>query len=60
MNLVEAVLKANESAALDALKDILPRAQPSATWAILMHAASWHEQRTYDTPHSTIFGLLYP
>ena len=54
MNLVEAVLKANESAALGALKDILPRAQPSATWAILMHAASWHEQRTYDTPHSTI------
>ncbi|MHA2423280.1 MAG: hypothetical protein ACXAEF_00700 [Candidatus Thorarchaeota archaeon] len=54
MNLVEAVLKANESAALEALKDIIPRAQPSATWAILMHAASWHEQRTYDTPHSTI------
>jgi len=54
MNLVEAVLKANESAALEALKDIIPRAQPSAIWAILMHAASWHEQRTYDTPHSTI------
>ncbi|MFW9850597.1 MAG: hypothetical protein ACFFF4_15805 [Candidatus Thorarchaeota archaeon] len=57
MNLVEAVLKANESAALEALKDIIPRAQPSATWAILMHAASWHEQRTYDTPHSTILAF---
>ncbi|MDF1540496.1 MAG: hypothetical protein P1Q69_16490 [Candidatus Thorarchaeota archaeon] len=54
MKLVEAILKANESAALDALKDMLPRAQPSATWAILTHAAAWHEQRTYDTPHSTI------
>ncbi|MHA1905693.1 MAG: hypothetical protein ACW98Y_00190 [Candidatus Thorarchaeota archaeon] len=57
MNLVEAVLKAKESEALDALKDILSRAHPSATWAILMHAASWHEQRTYDTPHSTILAF---
>lgn len=54
MNIVEACLKSNESAALAALKDILSRAHPSATWAILMHAASWHEQRTYDTAHSTI------
>ncbi|MFW9954703.1 MAG: hypothetical protein ACFFD3_09135, partial [Candidatus Thorarchaeota archaeon] len=57
MNLVEACLKANETAALEALKDMLSRAQPSAIWAILLHAASWHEQRTYDTPHSSI--LMY-
>lgn len=54
MNLVESCLKGNEIETVKALGEMLPRAQPSATWAILMHAASWHEQKTYDTPHSTI------
>ncbi len=54
MSLVESCLKGDEAGAVQALLDMLPRAQPSAMWAILMHAASWHEQMTYDTPHSTI------
>lgn len=54
MNLVEACLKGDEPEAVKALGEMLPRAQPAAIWAILMHAASWHEQRTYDTPHSSI------
>jgi len=33
---------------------MIPSARPSAIWAVLMHGAAWHEQRTYDTPHSTI------
>jgi hypothetical protein len=33
---------------------MLSSARPSAIWAVLMHGAAWHEQRTYDTPHSTI------
>ena len=54
VNLVESCLKGDEADTVKALGEMLPRAQPSATWAILMHAASWHEQKTYDTPHSTI------
>lgn len=54
MNLVESCLKGDEIGSVKALEEMLQRAQPSAVWAILMHAASWHEQRTYDTPHSTI------
>ncbi|MFW9933251.1 MAG: hypothetical protein ACFFDR_11395 [Candidatus Thorarchaeota archaeon] len=54
MNLVESCLKGDESETIKALGEMLSRAQPSAIWAILMHAASWHEQKTYDTPHSTI------
>ena len=33
---------------------MIPSARPSAIWAVLMHGAAWHEQRSYDTPHSTI------
>jgi hypothetical protein len=54
MNLVEACIKGDESGSVKALGEMIPRAQPAAIWAILIHAASWHEQRTYDTPHSSI------
>ncbi len=54
MNLVEACLKGDESGSVKALGEMVSRAQPAAIWAVLMHAASWHEQRTYDTPHSSI------
>ena len=54
MNLLEACLKGKELEAANAVKELAGRAQPSALWAIIMNAASWHEQRTFDTPHSTI------
>ncbi|TFG12549.1 hypothetical protein EU537_08995 [Candidatus Thorarchaeota archaeon] len=54
MNLLEACLKGKELEAANAVKELVGRAQPSALWAIIMNAASWHEQRTFDTPHSTI------
>ncbi len=54
MNLIESCLRGDEAETVKALEEMLSRAQPSATWAIIMHAASWHEQKTYDTPHSTI------
>ncbi len=54
MNLLEACLKGKGLEAANAAKELAGRAQPSALWAIIMNAASWHEQRTFDTPHSTI------
>ncbi|MHA2079643.1 MAG: hypothetical protein ACW99H_00670, partial [Candidatus Thorarchaeota archaeon] len=39
---------------VNAVRKMIPSARPSAIWAVLMHGAAWHEQRTYDTPHSTI------
>ena len=57
MDLVQACLKADGRLSVNTLRKMISTARPSAIWAILMHAASWNEQRTYDTPHSTI--MLY-
>lgn len=54
MDLVEACLKANGREAVKAVRAMLPSVKPSAIWAIIMHAAAWHEERTFDTSHSTI------
>ncbi len=53
-NLFQACLKADEKAAANLVTEMIGTAQPSAIWAIMMHAASWHEQTEFDTPHSTI------
>ncbi len=57
MDFFQACLKADTREAVNAIRKMLPSARPSAIWAVLMHGAAWHEQRTYDTPHSTI--LIY-
>ncbi len=57
MDFFQACLKADTREAVNAIRKMLPSARPSAIWAVLMHGAAWHEQRTYDTPHSTI--LVY-
>jgi hypothetical protein len=54
MNLLDACLQGNESVTAEETKALIQKAQPAAVWAILLHAAAWHEQKTYDTPHSTI------
>lgn len=54
MDLLEACLKNEGREAVNALRRMVGSAKPSAIWAILMHAAAWQEERTYDTPHSTI------
>ncbi len=54
MDLVEACLKTKGREAVKAVRTMLPSVRPSAIWAIIMHAAAWHEERSYDTPHSTI------
>jgi hypothetical protein len=54
MDFFQACLKADSRAAVNAIKKMYSSARPSAIWAVLMHGAAWHEQRTYDTPHSTI------
>ncbi len=54
MDLLEACLKADGRQAVNSLRKMLGSAKPSAIWAILMHAAAWHEERTYDTPHACI------
>ncbi|MFW9786790.1 MAG: hypothetical protein ACFFE2_13955 [Candidatus Thorarchaeota archaeon] len=54
MDFFQACLKADTRDAVNAVRKMLPSARPSAIWAVLMHGAAWHEQRTYDTPHSTI------
>ena len=54
MDLLEACLKNDGRQAVNAVRKMLGSAKPSAIWAILMHAAAWHEERTYDTPHATI------
>ncbi|TFH09173.1 MAG: hypothetical protein E4H14_04950 [Candidatus Thorarchaeota archaeon] len=54
MDLVEACLKANGREAVKAVRTLLPSVKPSAIWAIIMHAAAWHEERSFDTSHATI------
>ena len=54
MDLVEACLKANGREAVRAVRALLPSVRPSAIWAIVMHAAAWHEERSFDTSHATI------
>lgn len=54
MDFFQACLKADNRAAVNAVRKMIPSARPSAVWAVLMHGAAWHEQITYDTPHSTI------
>ncbi len=54
MDFFQACLKADNRQAVNGIKKMIPSARPSAIWAVLMHGAAWHEQRTYDTPHSTI------
>jgi hypothetical protein len=54
MDFFQACLKADTRQAVNAIKKMIPSARPSAIWAVLMHGAAWHEQQTYDTPHSTI------
>jgi hypothetical protein len=54
MDLLEACLHANGREAVKAVKSLLPSVRTSAIWAIIMHAAAWHEERTYDTSHATI------
>lgn len=54
MDFFQACLKADNRAAVNAVRKMIPSARPSAIWAVLMHGAAWHEQITYDTPHSTI------
>ncbi|MGQ4910913.1 MAG: hypothetical protein ACP6KW_01975 [Candidatus Thorarchaeota archaeon] len=57
MDLVQACLKTDGRLAVNTLRKMISNAKPSAIWAILMHAASWQEERSYDTAHSTI--MLY-
>lgn len=54
MDFFQACLKADSRAAINAIKKMHSSASSTAIWAVLMHGAAWHEQRTYDTPHSTI------
>ncbi|MCK5390725.1 MAG: hypothetical protein KAJ36_09550, partial [Candidatus Thorarchaeota archaeon] len=54
MDLVESCLKAKGREAVKAVRAMLPSVRPSAIWAIIMHAAAWHEERSYDTSHATI------
>ena len=54
MDFFQACLKADTRQAVNAVRKMVPSARPSAIWAVLMHGAAWHEQQTYDTPHSTI------
>lgn len=55
MDLFRACRKHDGKSAVEILNEMLSSSiKPEAIWAIIMHAASWHEQRTYDTPHSTI------
>jgi len=54
MDFFQACLKADNRQAVNGIRKMIPSARPSAIWAVLMHGAAWHEQRTYDTPHSTI------
>ena len=54
MDLVEACLKSKGREAVRAVRALLPSVKPSAIWAIIMHAAAWHEERSFDTSHATI------
>jgi len=57
MDLLEACLHAKGREAVKAVRSLLPSVRTSAIWAIIMHAAAWHEERTFDTSHATI--LVY-
>ncbi|TFG34220.1 hypothetical protein EU527_04650 [Candidatus Thorarchaeota archaeon] len=54
MDFLEACLHVNGRAAVKSVKAMLPSVRTSAVWAILMHGAAWHEERSYDTSHATI------
>ncbi len=54
MTLFKACLTGDEPGAASHVSEMVSKSQPSAIWAILMHAAAWNEQRDFDTPHSTI------
>lgn len=54
MDFLEACLHANGRAAVKSIKSMLPSVRTSAVWAIIMHGAAWHEERSFDTSHATI------
>jgi hypothetical protein len=54
MDFLEACLHANGREAVKAVRSLLPSVRTSAIWAIIMHGAAWHEERTFDTSHATI------
>jgi hypothetical protein len=54
MDLLEACLHANGREAVKSVRSLLPSVRTSAIWAIIMHSAAWHEERTFDTSHATI------
>lgn len=54
MSLFKAIIKCDETQSAELAKDMMKKTRPVALWTILMHAAAWHEQRTFDTAHSTI------
>jgi len=54
MDFLEACLHTNGRAAVKAVRSMLPSVRTSAIWAIIMHGAAWHEERSFDTSHATI------
>lgn len=54
MDFLEACLHANGRAAVKSVKGMIPSVRTSAIWAIIMHGAAWHEERSFDTSHATI------
>ena len=54
MDFLEACLHANGRAAVKAIKSMVPTVRTAAVWAIIMHGAAWHEERSFDTSHATI------
>jgi hypothetical protein len=54
MDFLEACLHTNGREAVKAVRSLLPSVRTSAIWAIIMHGAAWHEERTFDTSHATI------
>ncbi len=57
MDFLEACLHANGRAAVKSIRSMIPSVRTSAIWAIIMHGAAWHEERSFDTSHATI--LVY-
>lgn len=54
MDFLEACLHANGRAAVKSVKSMISSVRTSAVWAIIMHGAAWHEERSFDTSHATI------
>ncbi len=54
MNLFQACVKGDIKDAFTQLRKTVTSGQPAALWAIMMHAAAWHEEHEFDTAHSTI------